>query len=363
MEGSYLLVGGPGTGKSVIALLRARRLAVGKQGHFFLAYNRLLIHYCSALAKPVVITAGTWISWFRALWQAEIGTSVPDNGKQFDLDWNAILSLLQTKETVAKSAFLVIDEGQDMPAAFYQALDHFGFSHLFVVADFNQILFPGQSCNRPELRKALQIEAKNVRELRTNHRNSTSIARLAAHFCALINDPQSPCPDIPEVRDAVIPLLFAYDQDDPKRDLAYVARRIVILADRNPRWLVAVLCPTNATCATYLNALSAANTKLSAKLDCGPARIFHFESHDPSGADFTQGGIVVMTAQSCKGLEFDAVVVADLHWYHDNLSNLQRLYVMVSRAIERVIMLFDVSAHFALDSKMPADPSVLKRVL
>ena len=42
LEGQYLIIGGPGTGKSVVALLRARRLATGEKRYRILVYNHLL---------------------------------------------------------------------------------------------------------------------------------------------------------------------------------------------------------------------------------------------------------------------------------------------------------------------------------
>jgi DNA helicase IV len=343
----------------VIALLRAKRLAALTQQHAFLAYNRLLIHYCRALAQPVEINADTWIGWFRRLWQDEFNSPVPDHGKPYEIDWPSVARKLASESHCSTRAFLVIDEGQDMPVAFYEALAYIGFKHFFVVADFNQVLFPEQSCNRGQLCDALGIESTSAVELRTNHRNSFSVARLAAHFCALIDDPQSPKPIIPSTRDSNTPILFAYDQLDWRRDLLAVAKRIIALADRNPRWLVAVLCPTNEICQRYQQALQAAAAELDGRLDCGEARIVRLHQDT---ADFTQGGIGVMTAQSCKGLEFDAVIVADVHWYRDHRSNLQRLYVAVSRAVERVILLRDLAAPFPLDAKFPVDPTLLKRV-
>ena len=44
VEGQHLIVGGPGTGKSVVALLRARRLNEAKRTYGTLVYNQLLHH-------------------------------------------------------------------------------------------------------------------------------------------------------------------------------------------------------------------------------------------------------------------------------------------------------------------------------
>ena len=40
LTGQHLIIGGPGTGKSVLTLLRARRLAAEKKGYRFLVYTQ-----------------------------------------------------------------------------------------------------------------------------------------------------------------------------------------------------------------------------------------------------------------------------------------------------------------------------------
>ena len=44
IEGPHLIIGGPGTGKSVVALLRARRLAKNNMNFGVLVYNNTLRH-------------------------------------------------------------------------------------------------------------------------------------------------------------------------------------------------------------------------------------------------------------------------------------------------------------------------------
>ena len=41
-QGQHLIIGGPGTGKSVLALLRSRRHQQDKDDYIFLVYNKLL---------------------------------------------------------------------------------------------------------------------------------------------------------------------------------------------------------------------------------------------------------------------------------------------------------------------------------
>jgi superfamily I DNA and RNA helicase len=142
-EGCHLIVGGPGTGKSVIALLRARRLhraaenrRSGPQDYVFLAYNKLLIAASRELMGGQV-HAQTWMAWFKLVYRSTLRQYCPTrNGQPFILDWEAIDEGISTAGELAPPTprYLVIDEGQDMPPAFYQALAQLGFEHFFVVA-------------------------------------------------------------------------------------------------------------------------------------------------------------------------------------------------------------------------------------
>lgn len=384
MEGRHLLIGGPGTGKSVVALLRAARLVRSKRNHSFLAYNRLLIHYCSALS-PVRINAKTWNSWLMSTWRQQMKQSLPltppqDGSSWQEIDWQAVSHILSQADGIAPptSYCLVIDEGQDMPKEFYWAISDLGYKNIFVAADFNQVLNPGRNSNRRDLIEALEkaprkvvnagvqdeklFDPQAIVEISHNHRNPGPVARLAAHICQLLNNPQSTCLKLrSDMRDATVPLLFGYDPDDPKRNLESVCRRIIVTADRNPRWLIGVLCKTKSMRDIYNRALHNGLTNIHHRLDHGDPRIEILDMGQQQEPDFSQGGIVLLTAQSCKGLEFDLVIIADIDAYWNSTENHQLFYVMVSRAIERVILLRNLTNPYPIDAILPQDPNLMMR--
>ncbi len=384
-NGRHLLIGGPGTGKSVIALLRAARLVRTKQSHAFLAYNRLLIHYCGALSS-VPINARTWTSWFMGTWRQQLKQDLPLQPAQAgspwqDIDWVAVSAILSQANSVAtpNSPYLVIDEGQDMPPEFYWALSDLGYSNIFVSADFNQVLNPGKNSNRRDLIEALEkaprkvvnvgtpkdrlFDPSAVVELSYNHRNPGPIARLAAYICKNLNNPQSSCPVVrDDMRDADLPVLFAYDPKERARDFNKVCDLILIQADLNPRWLIGILCFTRKMRNDYKTALDARLLAISDRLDHGDPRIevLDMQQQEP---DFSQGGIVLLTSHSCKGLEFDLVVIADIDSYWTSVANHQLFYVMVSRAQERLILLRKGAKRCPIEAILPDDPNLLIRDL
>ena len=64
---------------------------------------------------------------------------------------------------------------------------------------------------------------------------------------------------------------------------------------------------------------------------------------------FDEGGIFIINAQSCKGLEFDTVFIADIHAFdcHPGIQDKKKrlFYVMLSRARERVFLLKEANKH------------------
>ena len=312
-DGQHLIVGGPGTGKTVMALLRARRYRREKDEYVFLVWNHLLRQASEQLADwPLKID--TWERWFGKLFKHSVGRQLPriDNVSTgySPIDWNAVLIDIEEVRQVSRKPHLVIDEGQDMPPQFYRALVDLGFEHFYVVADQNQQITEVNS-SRKDIEDALGIDSKDVVELRKNYRNSTAVAKLARSFYT--GDRASPPPEIPD-RPGDPPLLVNYTPDH----LDEICRNIVLRVDRSPGKLVGVIAPNNEVRESFLGNLKSTDP---GTLDHGLPRIDTTYSGDKSEVRFDRGGLIVINAQNCKGLEFDDVIMADVDqhilWHSD----------------------------------------------
>ena len=382
-DGFHLLIGGPGTGKSVIALLRASRLARKNRNHIFLAYNRLLVHAsrsldCNTLKEHSrAISTETWMAWFRKKWKELMGNQCPQFGSPYDLDWPSIRLQLDEKINIPppKESHLVIDEGQDMPVDFYEALASMGYENIFVVADFNQALEPKANSNYPDLCNVLLKNKKlrfcastegqvnslkeHVVQLSYNHRNSFPVARLARAFYT--GDPQSPPPELPPpTRTADVPVLVTFDDKD-EGSFSKIIRRILLTANDDPKKLIGIICPDKTVLQRYEQSL------LNIEIDLSNG-IPPISSHTKNASqlpDFTIGGIILLCAQGCKGLEFDYVIIADIDQfkYWKNIDKQQKMlfYVMVSRAIKRVILIQNLANPCPISAILPSDPNILAR--
>jgi superfamily I DNA/RNA helicase len=367
VKGQHLIVGGPGTGKSVVALLRARRLSQNDKTYRTLVYNHLLDHSNRHLfGSEQSFSAMTWESWFRSIIKYFCG-SVPTHepeepGSYRSIDWEAVELLVQSLDESKildhSNRFLVIDEGQDMPPAFYRTLTQLGFENFYVAADQNQQIHPDKCSSRQDIENTLAIEPSDTLELKTNYRNTRPIALLAQHFYPA--DPASAKPDLPDfIPTAATPELWTYDTANTAT-LAAIADNILRLSDRNPRKLIGIITPDNRVRTKFNDALRRANPKL----DNDKPPIQTFVSGQRELPDFGKGGIMIINAQSCKGLEFDIVILADIDQHQpkrDSYALKARFYVMVARAREQVILLRTGNICRIVESLLPTDSTTLVR--
>ena len=367
LEGQHLIIGGPGTGKSVVALLRARRLAQDNKPYQVLVYNRLLDHSNHHLfGREQTFSARTWHSYFSKIYKRFFGSvppRKPESGSPDGfrpIDWNAVEQQVQSLQNIESQGdeFLVIDEGQDMPPAFYQTLIRLGFENFYVAADQNQQIHPDECCARQDIENSLAIEPGATLELKTNYRNTHHIALLARHFYPA--DPASPRPDLPDpIPAAVTPKLLTYDTENATT-LAAIANNILQFSDRNPRKLIGIITPNNKVREKFVDALRHA----SPRLDNDKPPIQTFVSDQREYPDFGQGGLMIINAQSCKGLEFDTAILADIDLHQpkrDPHALKARFYVMVARAREQVTLLRTGNICPIVDGLLPTDPSILIR--
>ncbi len=371
MDGCHLIVGGPGTGKSVVALLRVRRHHRDKSGqrYVFLAYNRLLLEASRELVDGVV-NADTWIRRFKTIFRHALAQDCPiKDGQGYAIDWDAVDHALESAEEPRPpiTPYIVIDEGQDMPKAFYKALLELGFDHFYVVADQNQQI-TDENSSLHDIETSLGIQTTDRVELTENYRNCDRVARLALAFC-VSDDPSTPPVTEPVNRPcSTTPVLVDYGHGC-RWSFETVIDRLLKLADRGPERLIGVLTPTENCRRRWLDALRQAVGRPALRLDHGAPRIVTYSSKEPDGDhSFSRGGIFVINAQSAKGLEFDSVFLADIDQYPCHLedetwmnSKRRLFYVMISRARDQVILLRQAGRSCPIEAILPSDEGIMRR--
>lgn len=220
VAGRFLVTGPPGTGKSLLAMLRASKIfrLNAKQGGdlVVLSKNKPLNQHLKESIAPALqkldseMSAAlvgdklisTYDSWAKALWsrwpkvfdkKGPIRPGLSPKQAQFGWDWdvakNDVLSKYPIDQERAREALLVpsnvvIDEGQDLPRAFYEFLSILD-CNITVFADENQMVFSGMS-KIDVIRESLGIDLEDghLYEVKTNFRNTRQVAEVSSEFYA-----------------------------------------------------------------------------------------------------------------------------------------------------------------------------------
>lgn len=338
IKGKFLVVGAPGTGKSVLAVQRAIALHHQKISCMVLVYNRALAKSIEQMTNNKGVAIKTVNSWAREMCKLYFKINKPPEISRYIIDWRAFLQMVrQLKKDDADALatyqkqlpYLVIDEGQDMSPDFYAFLHAFGFSNVWVAADQNQILGEHNSTLQDILDN---LEVDDKLELTQNHRNTQAVGRYAETF---YNDPSSPKPTLQTKLSTRRPILYFHNN-------AYqdaLIRRVLEYANEHPTRLIGVFCYTTQTRDALFDRLKQYNHALA-----DPVPISIVEGH--LELDFKTGGVMVMCVQACKGLEFETVLTFNLEQFHytDAVAAKKNLYVLSTRCKDQLVLLADFEA-------------------
>ena len=349
-KGQHLVVGAPGTGKSVVALLRARGL-IDPEKSFFLTFNHVLSHATKQLFEGE-LSCNTAMSLLYSLnWALMEGTRYTyDQDKMPERephkpDYAALAERFKLIDKDYSDYQIIIDEGQDLPQEWYDCLTILGFEDFFVVADQNQQITEENS-SRSQLQEVLGLGPSEYTELKENFRNTTAIALFASTF---YTDKASPKPDLPDRPTTDVPILFEYSSIDQMKEM------VLNEYDRDPSKLIGFIVPTESKRGWYVKTLANDDKKRS---NSKPLISTYFaqQKEGDVNIDFSYGGIVVLNDKSVKGIEFDTVfiVLDQLKLINNDIELLKkRMYVMSSRAREKLFMFKSAIVPSVVDGILP----------
>ncbi len=302
---SFLISGGPGTGKTTVSILRLVRLR--RANVRFITYQNLLVLAIRGVTERMAIPlhqVSTFHKWYCPLANTSFDTENPPTSAQ-------MIECLQHSPLANQSLDeLLIDEGQDLPNCVYEAVPRY-VSRCFVGADNAQQVHPNHGARAEKIKQVLRDDFAPYKEstLKRNFRNSYEIYRFARQFIPrtnqivwddtilqrLLRDNRNGRPK---------PRVISYQ--DPNQRNEHL--RITL---KNAEGNVAILCPLGP---------QPKNQKYSG------------ESVDEMYEIITQMGItaskyrsgdaipdsleryIVTTFKSAKGLEFDVVVIPRINY-------------------------------------------------
>lgn len=339
----HLFVAGPpGSGKTSLAVWRARQLV--DMGHevVLITKSRMLVELARQLGESRfgVFTMHEFVS---RDYSQRTGQSVPQFAP-FEWDWpKLLLSCAECGLTLGR-LHMIIDEGQNLPAGFFQWAVRYGAAVVTVFADENQTTDAGSA----SLRNIRDAGLPDPIRLTSNHRNTEEIARVAEYFHrTTVNMPPA---TVRRGRSGEKPLLENWRNWD---DLAQrIATRY-----RNRKEAIGVIVWRKEDVDTLFAALQAILSPDN--------RVNFYTSKAGNEANIITHapGITVLSGESAIGLEFDTVFLQDLDRSLPciNPQQFRRMYMLCARARNSLIL---VNGPTALNSAQIAalpDNSLLDR--
>jgi DNA helicase IV len=353
-EGTVLIVGPPGTGKSVIAFHRAHLLQQMGRSPRVIMYNKVLARYTSnrgnVASKVPVSTLHSWAyGWWNKVGGGRRALPPTVDGDRYAHDWTAmqVQAVKQARSQGGAHAVnwghLVIDEGQDFPAAMYVCLqltmnvaNTSGAQPklaVTVLADENQRLAPSKNSTIDEIRQSLGLHVgdRNVFFLKKNYRNTREVAEFAGSFYAGLPTGKPTTPS----RSGDLPTVSIVAQETHGQFLNACAEKIARYAKSRRTEEIAVLAMKDKVRESMFN-------RLKAKLQGERIEVQSYSSsngqlRDAEALTFDRPGhVTVLNAASAKGLEFDAVFIIDpgalMSAGSAEINVKMTLYVLCSRA-------------------------------
>lgn len=350
-EGTVLIVGPPGTGKSVIAFHRAHLLQQIGRSPRVIMYNKVLVQYTgkreNVASQVQVSTLHKWAyRWWKRVVRRDRARPPTVDGNQYAHDWTAmqVEAVKQASSQGGAQAVnwghLVIDEGQDFPPSMYACLqltmnvaNASGAQPplaVTVLADENQRLEPSRNSKIDEIRQSLGLHADdhNVFALKKNYRNTREVAEFAGSFYVGLSTGKPSTP----TRAGDLPIVSLVARDTHGKFLNACAEKIARYAKLRRTEEIAVLVMRERVRESMFN-------RMKAKLQGESIEVQSYSSADGEAGHLSfdkPGHITVLNAASAKGLEFDAVFIIDpaalMSTGSSDLNVKMTLYVLCSRA-------------------------------
>lgn len=346
LDSNLLVVGPPGTGKTVIAMWRAKQVCSGEdiENATIIMYNVVLSAYSNQWEDqhPDVIVS-TYHKWVWNLWKEKFGSRPPKKIEDnWQFDWAKIASaLLKSGHGIGH---LIVDEAQDLPTDFFSAMgivtSQTSSSTVCVVADENQKLDAKVNSSISEIKEPLSgMNPLPTSLLKRNYRNTKEIAALSSCFytgvASEIADPPSRSGAKPSIvayndLDGMVEAIGKYARNHPKHS-------VLVIADSSLRECFAKLTRSLEDASGHMvEGYKRYAQKRGERLKKKDKMLKSCLHTYPQLNTSKPGTITCVHWKSMKGLEADAVFVPEFETHNmgnDGLdAEMMRMYVMFSRA-------------------------------
>ena len=379
LDKALLITGPPGTGKTVMAIMRALRM--GKEMEDvnakvpILMHNKTLYEFTSTQAS---VNKNIKVQTLMSYLLQRTNLRMLSDGQNISFPWGQLYRMIDSKnpDEIKKlnlfPKFVILDEGQDFPKTLWKVISNIWMKLRSVdvnfvpsiMADENQALNVDENSTIDDIRHGLSTTdcfgSFKESKLTKNYRNTKEIAAFAEKFYV---GNQTEKADSSQCRSGVKPKLFWHRGYKNNR----LIERIVNYKKSNPNKSVGVII-VNRNSASRVKTLfkGIENYVKINKLDIKVQYYLSSDRQRIQALDFDNPKtITVITRQSCKGLEFDCVFVPkinDLEYDNLGFEYSRDLYVVFHRARDQLFITAGISADEEKDNIF-AVPPILKNHL
>lgn len=325
---SLFVVGPPGSGKTVLAMYRARQVAEFEAERTragsevaIITFNRMLRRLLALIneSEVEIYTMQRYI-WHH-YWSRTREEPPRHEYDRFSYVWNDMLTRLEDTCERPETTHLVIDEAQDLPQDFFTYIYQYASRTMTVFADEDQALRPNQT-TLEDIQAATGLADPII--LQQNHRNTPDIARLAEHF----HRGRLPVATVLRQSSNGLPCLVRSQS---------LEHTVILISNwcKNRGGSIGVIVNRNDTG-------SALHSKLAEYLPKTRIDIYRNDLKNEESINITTPGVTILNKKSVKGQEFDTVFVLELEDFIPCADDAQHraMYMMCTRARDHLFLVY-----------------------
>lgn len=344
---NYVIQGGAGTGKTVIALYRAKKMSDENRKSIILVHNIPLKKYIENAIQVLGIrencTTWTYHVWLGRIYLSGKSKEVPlkkdiGNGikQKENYDFDKILDDLENKRIEISAdcnCNIIIDETQDFPPKLLRFIKRVSE---ILGKSLTCLIDPNQSIHNTEtslVEVLTEIKVESARTLDTNYRSTKESAEVAKLFWShkgifpqTLKSGQKPtmvsCSSVDEQIRKIASIAARYNFKD-----GLEGKTIGIFVNEKREGLKMYDALGDELGKKYIQ------YRLSVEDD-------RKEDDDPTKIDFTKPGVKIFTYDTIKGLDFDAIVIGDNINYQNDEVYKNTLYMTLTRATSDIYICY-----------------------
>jgi len=307
---NFVVSGGPGTGKSLLAIKLFQALkGMGRKKVLFMMYNNPLAQYsrqqCECDAYHEIKTSSSWLGSKRILGKI-------NNAKTAE-EKNGIFEDLASErgEKDAKKTYdtIIIDEAQDFPEGFMELMATYA-AQVICFIDPNQAIRENKM-SVEQLKSALCTQFDFI--LDKNYRNAQKIIDFSKLFW---NGGEKLFPEKSANAENSIVNIYSIPQNKrrvmqdfevPVLDISFVKEKIRSIIENAPDKKIGIFVNGGRN----NQGVKEAYDKFFSSNDKFNVQCYLSDRYESTDLDFEKNGVYLLSFGTMKGLEFDIVIIPD----------------------------------------------------